>query len=186
MTSGKGSLTLCTTALALANQGRPVMRCGARAGDAILVTGQLGGSLLGRHLSFRPRLAEARWLRNHAELHSMIDISDGLASEIRHICRASNVGATLEAEKIPISTDAERLAEPGTSSPLDHALGDGEDFELLFTVSADEAEMLLQKWPFDAPLTPIGRIVEVDEITLRFSDGKIAPLPQSGYRHCFG
>lgn len=183
--SGEGLLTLCTTALAFADQGRPVTRSGAQAGDAIFVTGRLGGSLLGRHLSFRPRLYEARWLRNHAEIHSMIDISDGLASEIRHICRASNIGATLEAEKIPISIEATQIADSERSA-LEHALGDGEDFELLFTVGAEETETLPRKWPFDTPLTLIGRIVEGDEISLRFPDGKVAPLPQGGYRHYFG
>ncbi|MCL1856088.1 MAG: thiamine-phosphate kinase [Kiritimatiellaeota bacterium] len=103
-------------------KGKAVLRSGARAGDAVYVTGQLGGSLRGRHLSFTPRLAEGVFLRDYAS--AMMDVSDGLASDARHLAVASGVTVALEARAIPCA--------PGVS--LRGALCDGEDFELLFTV----------------------------------------------------
>jgi thiamine-monophosphate kinase len=79
--------------LGTVSRGRALLRSGAKAGDAIFVTGQLGGSLRGRHLDFEPRLAEARWLAENFAIHSMIDVSDGLASDLRHVLKASRVGA---------------------------------------------------------------------------------------------
>src|SRR5687767_8888150 len=81
----------------------PICRSGAKLGDGIFVTGELGGSLQGRHLDFEPRLAEARWLAENFNIHSMIDLSDGLAGDIRHILHASKVGADLLSPAIPIS-----------------------------------------------------------------------------------
>jgi thiamine-monophosphate kinase len=89
-------------------KGCAVLRSGAQPGDAIFVTGELGGSLAGKHLDFKPRLAEAGWLAAHFSLHAMIDLSDGLASDLRHVLHASQVGAELLAEAIPISRAARR------------------------------------------------------------------------------
>ena len=82
-------------------RGKGVLRSGAEAGDAIFVTGELGGSLAGKHLEFEPRLAEARWLAQHFSLHAMLDVSDGLAGDLRHILTASRVGAELLAHVDP-------------------------------------------------------------------------------------
>ncbi|MCX6923864.1 MAG: thiamine-phosphate kinase [Verrucomicrobia bacterium] len=96
-------------------RGKGALRSGAEAGDAIFITGELGGSLAGRHLEFEPRLAEARWLAQHFSLHAMMDVSDGLAGDLRHILAASRVGAELLATAIPISREA-RLAAKASSS----------------------------------------------------------------------
>src|SRR6202023_387993 len=87
-------------------RGKCVLRSGALAGDAIFVTGELGGSRGGWHLDFEPRLAEAQWLTAHFSIHAMMDISDGLAGDLRHLLRASGVGAELRAPAIPISRSA--------------------------------------------------------------------------------
>ena len=116
-----------------------VLRSGARIGDRIFVTGPCGGSILGRHLNPKPRIREAVELARRFRFHSMIDISDGLSADLCHILEESGVGAALNAEAIPIHPDALRLSEQTGKPPLEHALGDGEDFELIFTVPASEA-----------------------------------------------
>lgn len=128
-------------------KGKALLRSGARPGDIIYVTGPLGGSFeSGRHLTFMPRIKEAKWLRQSGFVHSMMDISDGLATDLRHILKASKVGATLDSAAIPravmvgtaVSAVRGRLGQ--SSLPLEKALFDGEDFELLFTVPAAEAD----------------------------------------------
>ncbi len=162
-------------------------RSGAKPGDAIFVTGQLGGSLGGRHLEFEPRLAEARWLAEHFTIHSMFDLSDGLASDVRHLLQASQVGAELRKSSIPISLAAKRRArtESATKSPLLAALTDGEDFELLFTLAGRDAVPLLDLWKKqfpNLPLTCIGKITAEPGLKLRDKDG-VRPLTAHGYIH---
>lgn len=109
----------------------PVRRDGARPGDAVYVTGPLGGSILGRHLSFTPRIHEARQLVARHRISAMIDLSDGLSRDLAHVCRESGVGAVLDASAIPIHPDVARLDD--AIDPVHHALSDGEDHELCFT-----------------------------------------------------
>ncbi len=118
-------------------RGKGALRSGAEAGDAIFVTGELGGSLAGKHLEFEPRLDEGRWLAQHFSLHAMLDVSDGLAGDLRHILAASRVGAELLAASLPISRAARLAAKASHAAKpaLLAALTDGEDFELLFTVA---------------------------------------------------
>jgi thiamine-monophosphate kinase len=104
-------------------KGTALLRSGAHPGDALYVTGPLGNSFgSGKHLRFVPRIAEGKWLRQSGMVHAMMDISDGLATDLRHLMAASGVGAALESAAIP---------REGT---LEQALFDGEDFELLFAV----------------------------------------------------
>jgi thiamine-monophosphate kinase len=114
----------------------PITRSGARAGDGIYVTGPLGGSIVGRHMNFTPRVREARELAASKVINAMIDISDGLIRDLAQICEHSKVGATLSCGAIPIHADAEALSRRDGRTPLDHALRDGEDHELLFTAAA--------------------------------------------------
>jgi len=116
----------------------PLRRSGAKPGDHIYVTGPLGGSILGRHMSFQPRVREARQLGKTGIVTSMIDISDGLSRDLRHICRESRVGATLHSSEIPIHPDADILSRQTCRYPIEHALHDGEDYELLFTTSEEQ------------------------------------------------
>lgn len=173
--------------IGLAPRGKAVLRSGAEAGDAIFVTGELGGSLAARHLEFEPRLAEARWLAEHFAIHAMIDLSDGLAGDLRHILKASCVGAELLTTSIPISRAAKLAskAESPAKPPLLAALTDGEDFELLFTVASKDAIPLLDAWKEQFPkiaLTCIGKITKGEGITLRDKTGA-RPMSAHGYEH---
>jgi thiamine-monophosphate kinase len=166
---------------------RCLLRSGAKAGDALFVTGELGGSLAGKHLEFEPRLAEARWLAGHFAIHAMIDLSDGLAGDLRHLLKASGGGAELLARAIPVSRAARRRpqGEPSAKSPLLAALSDGEDFELLFTLPASEAVPLADAWRKRFPevrLSCIGKITAQPGLRLRDKKG-LQPLPEHGYVH---
>jgi thiamine-monophosphate kinase len=168
-------------------RGKAVLRSGAEAGDAIFVTGELGGSLAGKHLQVEPRLAEARWLAENFKIHAMLDISDGLAGDLRHILKASHVGAELLSSAIPISREA-RLASKSESSaktPLLAALTDGEDFELLFTLASRDAVPLLDAWNKQFPqlkLSCIGKITPGEGLTIRDKD-RVRALTAHGYVH---
>jgi thiamine-monophosphate kinase len=166
---------------------RCILRSGARAGDAIFVSGELGGSLAGKHLDFEPRLDQARWLTEHFKIHAMIDLSDGLAGDLRHLLQAGKLGAELLSSAIPISRAA-RLQTRNESSarpPLLAALTDGEDFELLFTVASHDAVPLLDGWKKHFPkvrLTCIGKTTSDAGLRLRDKEG-VRPLNVHGYVH---
>jgi thiamine-monophosphate kinase len=156
--SWDGPLVVSVTLLGEATERGPVTRRGAKPGDWLLVTGAFGGSILGKHLDFTPRVCEAQQLHQRADLRAMIDVSDGLAADVNHLCEESGCGAVLRAEAVPIAPEARRIADG--RSPLEHALGDGEDFELAFAVSPDEARALLAEQPLPGVLlTHIGEFV---------------------------
>lgn len=154
--------------------GTALLRSGAKPGDRIFTTGPLGCSIGGKHLDFMPRVEEGIFLRETGWVNSMMDISDGLATDLRHILGQSGVGAVLEAENIP---------RVGT---LDQALYDGEDFELLFTVSSEKAEALRIRWreKFGTELPMIGRVSPVaGELRLLHPDGVFQTLEKKAHEH---
>jgi len=158
------------------------LRSGAKVGDWVMVTGPLGGSIAGHHLDFTPRVREALALHQAADLHAMIDLSDGLARDLHHICEESRCGAVLFAEAIPVTDAAQGLAARDGRSPLDHALSDGEDFELAFTVSPTDGERLLREQPVPGiVIARIGDIVEGGYWLER--GGTREPLQPRGYEH---
>lgn len=168
-------------------RGKAVLRAGAKAGDAIFVTGELGGSLAGKHLDFEPRLTEARWLAEKFSIHAMMDISDGLAGDLPHILRASGVGAELLKSAVPIGRAAKENAKRGDAAKpaFVAALTDGEDFELLFTVASKTAVPVLDAWKKkfpDVKLSCIGKIIAGEGLRLRDKTG-IRQLTTSGYQH---
>lgn len=176
-----GPLVISVTVLGEAPQCGPILRSGARSGDAIVVTGTLGGSLLGRHLTPSPRIAEARALIAAAPVHAMIDISDGLASDLNHILEESgNLGAIIDAGEVPIHADAHVISARDGREPLDHALNDGEDFELCAVVAAEDVEFVRRAVP---GLRRVGTIVSDPGLWLRDPRGTLAPLQARGFDH---
>jgi len=161
---------------------QPIKRSFAKVGDCICVTGSLGGAPArpdgGKHLEFEPRVKEAIKIAQKAAINAMIDISDGLSSDLNRICRASNVGAIINAKQIPISQQARRAEDP-----LSSALNDGEDFELLFTLAQGECEKLLGKWSGPIPITRIGTITDTKIMQIKMPDGQISDLQVAGYDH---
>jgi thiamine-monophosphate kinase len=180
-------MLISASVLGTVARGKSPLRSGAKAGDAIFVTGELGGSLSGKHLDFEPRLSEARWLAENFSIHAMMDISDGLAGDLRHILKASKVGAELLSDAIPTSRAAKLAARADSSAkpPLQAALTDGEDFELLFTAAGRDAAPLLDAWKKQFPelrLSCIGRITAESGVTIRDKKG-VRPLSAHGYVH---
>lgn len=180
--SWDGPLSISVTMFGEATDRGAVLRSGAKVGDWVLVTGPLGGSILGHHLDFTPRVREALALHQTADLHAMIDLSDGLAKDLHHICEESRCGAVLEWDAIPIADAAHELAGRDGRPPLDHALSDGEDFELVFTVSPTDGERLVREQPVPGiTLTRIGQIGESGFWLER--GGTREPLEPRGYEH---
>ncbi len=164
----KGPVVSCS--IALLGEADPkftIYRNKAKAGDFICVTGRLGGSILSKQFNFIPRIAEGQFLARQG-VSAMIDISDGLCQDLKHITDESKVGGMIDERKVPISKDALKLAQGNQKAALEHAMTDGEDFELLFTIAEDRLYALERAWKkrFQTPLTQIGKIVARDNATL--------------------
>jgi thiamine-monophosphate kinase len=194
--------------------GTPRLRSAARAGDAIAVTGALGRSAAGlavlemgaevagrhglggdvldeivrAHLRPRARVAEGRWLGQAAGVHAMMDCSDGLATDLGHICRESGVGARISLDLLPIATGAKAAARAFGRDPVEWATGGGEDYELLLTCGQGDLDRLSREFQraTGTPLTMIGEAVaEPKEIVWLGADGSAIPLG-AGYEHFRG
>lgn len=168
-------------------RGYAVLRSGARPGDAIYVTGELGGSIAGKHLDFTPRVREGRWLANGRWATAMMDLSDGLARDLRRICARSGAGADIRAHAVPVSPHVLETSDPATA--LRHALADGEDYELLFTIPPDRVDAFEPAWrkAFELPVTRIGVTVPAEcGIVLTTHDGRVEPLSNIGFDHLSG
>ena len=147
-----GPLAISVSITGAAEKDRWVSRSGGKAGDELFVTGELGGSIRGKHLQFIPRIHEARWLTKQFRIRAMMDLSDGLGADLPRLARASGVGFELDESAVPRSR--------GCS--VEQAISDGEDYELLFAVAPATADALQAAWPkkFEKlRLTRIGRFV---------------------------
>jgi len=164
---------------------RAVTRAGARSGDSIFVTGELGGSRLGHHWDFLPRLAEGAWLARRPVVRAMMDVSDGLAKDLFALAPAGTLPA-LDPAAVPVSAAARRLAAHTVQSPLQHALGDGEDYELVFALAAGTDEgAFTRAWDRAFPrtrLTRIGRFIPQKN----FPPGALRLDRFHGYEHLQG
>ncbi len=183
--SWDGPLAVSITLLGEATDRGPLRRDGAQPGDRIVVTGAFGGSILGRHLDFEPRVLEALELHANYELHAGIDASDGLSLDLSHIVEESGCGAAVNTAAMPVADDARRLAErlADGSTPLEHALSDGEDFELILAVPPDEARRMLAEQPLDVPLTDVGEFIAEPGLWSADPRGDRRPLPPRGWEH---
>ena len=171
----EGPLVISVTVVGAVHSKGAITRHGAQVGDVIMVTGDLGGSIQDHHLNFTPRLAEAKALMDAVDLHSMIDISDGLGKDLREICQQSGVGASIDPDRLPLRENIRSLPR---DEQLERALSDGEDFELCFTLSEQEAARL-QKMANAPRCHAIGRIIAGESLV--WSSGE--PIRSYGYEH---
>ena len=136
---------------------RCVLRSGGKANDDLFVTGKLGGSIRGRHLNFFPRIDEARWLTANFKLHAMMDLSDGLGTDLPRLAGASKLGFAIDERALPLSRGC----------TIQQAISGGEDYELLFAISPRERKRLQKRWQRKfpgLPLTRIGRLNQKSKI----------------------
>jgi thiamine-monophosphate kinase len=182
--SGRGPLCINVALLGRDEGLKPISRSGARVGDMVLVTGTLGGSILGKHIHFEPRLKEGMLLNKHFTIHAMIDISDGLTADLNHILEESHAGAILYEDKIPISKSAEKMAKKTGNTPLYHALFDGEDYELVVVLSKSQAKKVIGSDLFPKKtFSCIGEIVCGHGIQMKHAKGNIKRIKPQGYEH---
>lgn len=176
-----GPWVIHVTAIGTAPEAGCWKRSGAKVGDRLFVTGTLGGSLLGKHLDFTPRLAVAKALRDEWKIDACMDLSDGLGIDMTRLCAASGLGAVLDLDRLPISDAAVQMASQSGRKPIDHAMGDGEDFELLLAVP-EAAAAGLPSVVEGVPLTEIGTFVARTGLWTK-RGGKLHQLPATGYVH---
>jgi len=179
-----GGLVLSVTAMGAVGAKGPLRRSGARPGDWLLVTGEFGGSLLGRHFDFTPRVAEALLLHERYDVRAGLDCSDGLTRDAANLAEESGCGVALRLTDVPVSASAAERAATSGRLPLDHALGDGEDFELILAVAPDDARRLLADQPLETRLTCLGEFVAQPGLW-QAEGNELLPLAATGWEHRF-
>jgi thiamine-monophosphate kinase len=168
-TSGtQGPAAISTSVVGFVEKGRAISRRGGKAGDDLFVTGRLGGALRQKHLQFIPRIAESRWLTKNFSIHAMMDLSDGLGTDLPRLARASKLGFKIDTEKLPLTRGAN----------VNDAISEGEDYELLFAISPRDRSRLQREWARKFPNLPLTRIGSLN----RKSAIENRKLP-SGYVH---
>jgi thiamine-monophosphate kinase len=178
-TTSGDALVLTITVWGEAAKGRLLLRSGGSPGDLLIVTGPLGGSLInGRHLDPLPRLEEGAWLAGHPAIRACMDISDGLAADIRRFAAASNCGAVLLPRQIPVHDDV-----PAMSDTVAAAMNDGEDYELLVAIAPEHWPSVQLAWPFNDPLCVIGWLTDSGIIQAESNGGRLIDLPYTGFEH---
>ena len=205
--SWDGPLVISITIYGVVTDYGAVLRSGAKSGDYIVVTGDLGGSILEKHLRFHPRISEALAIHKQCELHAMIDLSDGLISDLGHILEESHCGAILDSSGIPISAAAKKLSKMKDkknikqhdgkmgsknkqkeffSRELLHALTDGEDFELCFTLRKSDLKKLKNiAGKLRLKVSVVGRIIKKKGLYIWDGRRGMIPIPNDlkGYEH---
>ena len=180
-----GPLVISITALGSVAPGEAWRRDGARPGDLLVVTGPCGGSLLGRHLDVEPRCREALDIASRFRVHAAIDISDGLSLDLARLMRASGTRGVVDTHRVPIHADAQRRSRLDADgvTPLEHALGDGEDFELILALPPSDALALVVDPPVGLAPVIIGEVTAGEGLMARATDGSVLPLQPKGWLH---
>ncbi|HME88567.1 MAG TPA: thiamine-phosphate kinase [Chthoniobacterales bacterium] len=164
----RGPAAISVSVSGFVEKNRRVSRSGGKKGDDLFVTGRLGGSLRGKHLCFVPRIYESRWLTKNFRVHAMMDLSDGLGADLPRLAKASKLGFKVDIESLPLARGAK----------IDNAISDGEDYELLFTISPRDRARLQRAWRRKFPRLPLTRIGSL----VRPSSFILHPFPR-GYVH---
>jgi thiamine-monophosphate kinase len=146
--STPGPIAISISVAGFVESNRALSRRGGKPGDDLFVTGRLGGSLKQKHFKFVPRIAESRWLTKNFSIHAMMDLSDGLGSDLPRLARTSNVGFDIDFVKLPLARGAN----------ISDAISEGEDYELLFAVSPCDSDRLQRHWRGKFPKLPLTRI----------------------------
>lgn len=157
---------------------------GGRPGDQILVSGELGGSILGKHVAFTPRVELAKRIASRYVITAATDITDSLALDLAALAEQSDCGFRVSREKIPTTDDAQQLAMASSRSPGYHALYDGEDFELILCAELSIAEKMLADPALDVRLTRIGELTQDQSFLIKESESAdFVPLEIKGFEH---
>src|SRR5213082_554143 len=146
--STSGPVSISVSVVGLVERDRCVSRRGGKVGDDLFVTGRLGGAVKQKHLEFVPRIVESRWLTKNFSIHTMMDLSDGLGTDLPRLARASKVGFKIDLEKLPLTCGAK----------INDAISEGDDYELLFAISPRNRSRLQQRWAKQFPNLPLTRI----------------------------
>ncbi|MCI0334848.1 MAG: thiamine-phosphate kinase [Planctomycetes bacterium] len=183
-----GPLVISVAALGQPTGRGPLTRSGGKPGDWLLVTGSLGGSILGHMFDFTPRVLEAIVLHERYELHAAIDISDGLALDASRLAAESGCGAMIFTNDVPIAAAAYQLADQEAAAnreaaALMHALSDGQDFELLFAATPETAQTILRDSPLECAITHVGELATEPGLWQQHGAGQRQPLAPIGWRH---
>jgi thiamine-monophosphate kinase len=144
----QGPIAISVTVIGFVEKSRAASRRGGRSGDDLFVTGRLGGALKRKHLKFVARITESRWLTQNFSIHAMMDLSDGLGADLPRLARSSKVGFDIQMENLPLARGA----------TIDNAISEGEDYELLFAISARNRSSLEREWRRKFPKLPLTRI----------------------------
>ena len=172
MSGTSGPVAISVSVVGFVEKNRCVSRRGGKGGDDLFVTGRLGGALKKKHLQFIPRIVESRWLTRNFPIHAMMDLSDGLGTDLPRLAKASRVGSAIEIKKLPLALGAK----------IENALSDGEDYELLFAVPRRERNRLEREWRNEFPKLPLTRIGRLNPKSESASGGQNPKLP-GGYTH---
>jgi thiamine-monophosphate kinase len=184
-----GPLVISVTALGELTERGPLTRSGGQVGDWLLVTGTLGGSILGHAFNFTPRVQESLLLHERYELSAGMDLSDGLALDASRLAAESGCGAALRLDAVPVAPAAQELAAREVAPSereavaVRHALSDGEDFELLFAAPPAVAAAILRDQPVACGVTQVGELIAERGLWEQIKGGTRRPLAPTGWVH---
>src|SRR5436309_4705718 len=166
--STPGAIAISASVIGFVERDRWVSRGGGQPGDDLFVTGRLGGALKQKHLHFIPRIVESRWLTKNFSIHAMMDLSDGLGTDLPRLARASKVGFKIKIENLPLTRGAK----------INNAISEGEDYELLFAISQRDRSRLQHRWAKKFPNLPLTRIGSLSQLSAKHDQ-----LLPRGYAH---